>query len=123
MGRRLEDNHWWATALVLLGTLGLATTFIPAQGFWSSYVLDIVGPAWNYILFRGLFTDEPTPLSRFFNPETTLVLIACVCCFVEAGQYFGLYEAHYDPYDFVAYFSLLVPIYLADKWLAHQHTR
>jgi hypothetical protein len=117
LGIQADEHRWWAAALVMLGSVGLATCFNPVPGFWSNYVLDIVGPAWNYILLRGLFTNKPTPWSRFFTPEKALVLIAFVCVAIEAAQYFKLYEAHYDPYDFVAYLSLLVPIYLVDAWL------
>lgn len=116
MGIQVDEHRWWAAALVVLGSVGLATCFLPASGFWSSYVLDVVGPAWNYILLRGLFTNKPAPLLRFFSPEKTLFLIAGMCFFIEAAQYLGLYDAHFDPYDFVAYGALLVPIYLLDKW-------
>ncbi len=71
MDVRFEEHRWWAAVLLVLGSVGLATCFLPAPGFRSSYVLDIVGPAWNYILLRGLFTNKPTPWSRFFTPNVT----------------------------------------------------
>jgi hypothetical protein len=111
------EHRFWAAALVALGTIGLATGIVRAPGFWSSYVLDIVGPAWNYILIRGLFSKrQPAMLSRFFTPEAALFSLIAVCFLIEAGQYIRLYEAHYDPYDFLAYVSLLVPCYAVDRW-------
>ena len=113
----MREHHWWAAALVLLGTLGLATGFIRVPGFWSNYVLDVVGPAWNYILIRGLFSrKQPTTLSRLFGPEVAIVVIIVVCVLIEGAQYLQLYDAHYDPYDFVAYVSLVLPCYVIDRW-------
>jgi len=115
------ERRFWATSLVILCTLGLATCFYPVQGFWSSYTLDIVGPAWNYILIRGLFAkDQPAFLSKLFTPRLALVSIISVCFLVETAQYFGLYEAHFDPFDYLAYLSLLLPCYVIDKWLLHR---
>jgi len=120
-----SSNHeyrCWAVALVVLGTVGLSTGLVPARGFWSSYVLDVVGPAWNYILLRGLFSKtQPAMLSRL-TPEGTLLLIVAVCGVIEAAQYFRLYEAHYDPYDFLAYVSLLLPCYAIDRWALNRQS-
>jgi hypothetical protein len=55
-------------------------------------------------------------LSRFLTPEGALFLIVAVCGVIESAQYFQLYEAHYDPYDFLAYVSLLLPCYAIDRW-------
>ena len=113
---------YWKAALVTFGTIGLATGAFRIPGFWSSYVLDIVGPAWNYILMRGLFSrTQPAMLSRFLPPEAILVIIVAVCFLIEAAQYLQLYEAHYDPLDFVAYASLVVPCYTIDRWLLNRH--
>jgi len=104
------------------GTIGLATGVLRIPGFWSSYVLDIVGPAWNYILLRGLFSrTQPAMLSRFLPPEAVLVIIVTACFLIEAAQYLQLYEAHYDPFDFIAYASLVVPCYTIDRWLLNRH--
>ena len=118
------ERRFWATSLVILGTLGLATGFYPVQGFWSSYTLDIVGPAWNFILIRGLFAkNQPTFLSKLFTPDLALGSIVSVCFLVETAQYFGLYDAHFDPFDFLAYVSLLLPCYAIDKCLLHRRAR
>ena len=120
---QIPEHRYWAVSLVVLGTIGLSTGLVSARGFWSSYVLDTVGPAWNYILLRGLFSKtQPAMLSRFLTPEGTLFLIVIVCSLIEAAQYFQLYEAHYDPYDFLAYVSLLVPCYAIDRWLLNRQS-
>jgi hypothetical protein len=126
-----SERRFWAALLILLCSFGLATGVRPAPGFWSSYVLDMTGPAWGYILLRGLFAkDQQTHLSAFFTPEVTLVFITTACTLIEIAQYLRLYEAHHDPYDFLAYVSLLVPCYVIDRWLlarrgrrtAHRHS-
>ncbi len=84
--------------MVLMGTLGLATCFVRIPGFWSGYVLDIVEPARNYIVIRGLFAQERAGMmSRIFTPEVTLGFIVSVCFLVEAAQYLELYDALLRP--------------------------
>ena len=79
-------------------------------------VLDIVGPAWNYILIRGLYSSKnQTFLKIKFSPESAALLIIGICFIIETGQYFRIYEAHFDPYDYLAYISLILPCYLIDK--------
>ena len=109
---------FWKIILILSGCTVLATCLIRIPGFWSSYVLDMTGPAMGYILLRVQYTSkESTFLSFRFTPESAALLIFGICFVVETSQYFKLYEAHFDPYDYVAYISLLVPCYLIDKWL------
>jgi hypothetical protein len=113
----LHDKRapYWAAALLLLGVTGVATTWIDLGSFWSGYVLDMTGPAWNYILFRGLFTAEAdNRWTRFFTPVRTLAIFLVVCFGIEMAQYFELYDATFDPWDFFAYISLLVPIFIID---------
>jgi hypothetical protein len=85
--------------------------------------LDIVGPAWNYVLLRGLFSrTQPAMLSRLLTPEAALVLIIAARFLIEAAQYLQLYESHYDPFDFLAYVSLVVPCYMIDRWCWKRHS-
>ena len=106
---------YWATGLVIFGATGLATTWFDLGSFWSGYVLDMVGPAWNYILFRGLFTyQKDTAWTRFFTPVRTLSIFIIVCAGTEFAQYFKLYDATFDPWDFAAYVSILIPLYMLD---------
>ena len=111
----------WKIAIMLFGTIALLSGLVKDPGFWSSYVLDIVGPAWNYILLRGLYTsNKSTFMSLKFTPETAAFIIFGTCVLVETAQYFKLYDAYFDPYDFLAYVSLLLPCYLLDKYLLNR---
>lgn len=99
----------------MLCATGLATNWIDLGTFWRGYVLDMTGPAWNYILFRGRFTARSdNTWTRFFTPCNTVVILIAVCFGIEVAQYFALYEATFDPWDFVAYVSILVPLFLLD---------
>jgi len=107
---------YWALAIIMLGGTGLATIWIDLGIFWKGYVLDMTGPAWNYILFRGLFTAQTNNAwTRFFTPKKTLSIFLFVCLGIEAAQYFKLYDATYDPWDFLAYISILIPLFLIDS--------
>lgn len=107
---------WWAATLVILVTAGLSTSWIDLGAFWRSYVLDMVGPAWSYILVRGLYTRwADNAWTRFFTPGRTVLLVGTAAFGIEAMQYLELYEATFDPWDLVAYLSLLVPAFLVDR--------
>lgn len=110
---------YWAVGLVTLCTTGLATVWIDLGSFWKGYVLDMMGPAWNYILFRGLFTEyTDNKWTRFFTPSRTLVIFLVVCFGIEFMQYLGLYEATFDPMDLLAYVSVLLPLFILDSYLS-----
>ena len=107
---------FWAIGLIMLGSTGLATIWIDLGPFWKGYVLDMTGPAWNYILFRGLFTSyTENAWTRFFTPQKTLFIFLMVCIAIETLQYFHVYDATYDPWDFIAYISILIPLFLLDS--------
>ena len=109
---------YWALGLFFLWSIGLATIWIDLGGFWKGYVLDMVGPAWNYILFRGLFTGKTNNIwTRFFTPKKTLFIFLFVCIGIEVAQYFNLYNATFDPWDFLAYISILFPLFLIDSYI------
>lgn len=106
---------YWAVGLVLLCSTGLATVWVDGNAFWKGYVLDMTGPAWSYILFRGLYTAEKeNAWTRFFTPTKTVVICLAVCFGIETAQFLHLYDATFDPWDFVAYVSLLIPAFLLD---------
>ena len=110
---------YWAFILFLLGFIGVSTIWLELGSFWKGYVLDITGPAWNYILFRGLFTTYSENVwTNFFTPLRTVVLFILVCLVIEGMQYFEIYDATYDPWDLVAYISLLVPLFIIDLKLS-----
>lgn len=106
---------FWAVGLIILGSTGLATQWLDLGHFWNGYVLDMTGPAWNYILFRGLFTSKAQNLwTRIFTPKNTLIIFLIVCFGIEGAQYLQLYESTFDPWDYLAYVSILVPLFLLD---------
>jgi hypothetical protein len=112
---------FWAAGLILLCGTGLATIWIDLGSFWNGYVLNMTGPAWNYILFRGLFTSQTENVwTRFFTARKTVIIFLVVCAGIECAQYFNLYESTFDPWDFLAYASILVPIFFLDINLAAQ---
>ena len=107
---------YWAAALLLLCAVGLSTLWLDLGRFWKGYVLDMVGPAWNYILFRGLFTRyADNGWTRFFTPVRTFIIFLVVCVAIETAQYFHLYDATFDLWDLAAYASLLTPLFLLDR--------
>ena len=116
-----ENKHnkvapYWAAAFALLWLMGMSTIWLDFGYFWKGYALDMAGPAWNYILFRGLFTGKTDNLwTRFFTPKKTLFIFLFVCFSIETAQYFNLYDATFDPWDLLAYVSILVPLYLLDR--------
>lgn len=76
----------------------------------------MTGPAWNYILFRTKFTSESDNLwTRFFIPLRTVLIFVAVCSVIEGAQYFALYDTTFDPWDFLAYVSVLVPLFPIDR--------
>jgi hypothetical protein len=107
---------YWAGALFIFWAVGLSTIWIDLGAFWKGYVLDMVGPAWNYILFRGLFTAKADNIwTRFFTADRTFTIILLTSILIETAQYYHLYDAVYDKWDFIAYISILLPLFLLDK--------
>ena len=106
----------WAAGLIILCITGIATIWLNLGSFWKCYVLDITGPAWSYILFRGRFTSKvDNRWTRFFTPKRTVLIFIAVCIVIEGMQYLQLYEATFDPWDFVAYISVLFPLFILDQ--------
>lgn len=119
-----HDAHapYWAAALALFLMAGLISTWLDLGKFLNGYLLDIVGPAWCYILFRGLFTSyRSNGWTRFFTPVKTFMILFGVCLLIETLQYFELYDSTFDPWDIVAYGSLLIPLFLLDMKLLFSH--
>ncbi|KAA3619552.1 MAG: hypothetical protein DWQ05_02180 [Calditrichaeota bacterium] len=122
--QNIKNRHdyfapFWAAGLIILCGTGLATTWIDLGAFWRGHVLNMTGPAWNYILFRGLFTSKTENFwTRFFSPGRTFIIFIAVCFGIEGAQYFNLYESTFDPWDFLAYISILTPLFLLDLYLS-----
>jgi hypothetical protein len=75
---------YWATGMVVLGGIALASGWIDLGRFWKGYVLDIAGPAWIYILIRGLYRKKVD--SRWigiFSPARTLIIFIFVLVCIE----------------------------------------
>ena len=132
MADRAPVHRWWAIALVLFATLVFTTEFLKIPGIWGSYAIDVFGPPMVYIYIRGLFAkNQPAKWSAWFSPELAAVYIALICFLFELAQYVSprlswpwntLYRKHYDPWDFVAYVSLLVPCYAIDRWMLRRRS-
>jgi len=106
---------YWAVTLVVLVILGLSTSWLDLGKFWKGYVLDMTGPAWNYIFFRGLNTSySDNAWRRFFTPNRTFAIFIIVCFGIETLQYFKIYDSTFDWWDLLAYISILVPLYSID---------
>ena len=107
--------YWAITLIILLGT-GLSTIWFDLGAFCKGYVLDIVGPAWAYILFRGLYTTNVDNLwTRFFTPNRTLIIFLIGCFGIETLQYFKIYDSTFDFWDLLAYISILMPLFVIDR--------
>jgi len=101
--------------MMILVVLGLSTTWIKLGPFWNGYVLDIAGPAWNYILFRNLGTTyQDNAWTRFFTPAKTFFIFVIILYGIELMQYLKVYDSTYDPWDFLAYISLMLPLFIID---------
>ena len=110
---------YWAVTLIIIGGIGVSTIWIKLGDFWNGYVLDMTGPAWNYILFRGLFTSKTeNAWTRFFTPIRTILIFLMVCFGIESLQFFKLYDSTFDPWDLLAYVSILIPLFLIDLLLS-----
>jgi hypothetical protein len=116
--KKIHDSYapYWAAGIVILGCTGLSTIWLRLGDFWNGYVLDMTGPAWNYILFRGLFTSwADNRWRRFFTPMRTVIIFLLVCFGIEAAQYFELYDSTFDSLDLLAYVSILIPLFVLDS--------
>ena len=110
-----QQAPFWATGLAVLCMIGLATNWIDLGAFWKGHVLDMTGPAWTYILLRGRFTAKAdNAWTRIFTPSTTATLLIVACFGIEGAQYLGLYDSTFDPWDLLAYVSILGPLFVLD---------
>ena len=106
---------FWAVTLIIFCTTGISTTWFDFGPFWKGYVLDTTGPAWTYLLVRGLYTEyRENKWSRFFTPIRTFVTLATIAFLIEFAQYLEIYKSTFDPFDLVAYLALLFPVFIVD---------
>lgn len=116
--KTIHDKYapYWAATLVILLGAGLSTIWLDLGAFWRGYVLDMAGPAWAYILFRGLYTGKADNIwTRFFTPLRTLIILLTVCFGIETLQYFRVYKSTFDFWDLPAYISIIFPLFLIDN--------
>jgi len=109
---------FWKITLICFGLIALSSGLFKESKFWSGYVLDIAGPAWMYMLIRGQYNSKGRFLNIKFSPELALFLIITLSFSIEIMQYLEVYNATYDPFDFLAYLSGTLVIYLIDKILS-----
>lgn len=118
----IEQKHnkyapYWASALLVFALSGLSTVWLDTGKFCEGYLLDITGPAWNYILFRGLYTVKAdNKWTRFFTSGRTLIIFILITFTIEILQYLNVYQSKFDPFDLLAYISLLIPLYIIDRY-------
>lgn len=128
LSQSIESRHnkfapYWAIGFLVLCLTGLSTIWIDGGPFWKGYVLDMTGPAWAYILFRGRYTAAASNTwTRFFTPGKILILFTLALFSIEGAQYLKLYDATFDPWDLLAYVSILFPLYLLDLLLLKEKT-
>ena len=109
---------FWKISLIALGLISLSTGILHFGDFWTSYVLDIVGPSMGYILIRVQYNSKnSTFLSFKFSPDLAALIIISICIIIETSQYFNLYDAYFDPYDYLAYCSGVLFFFTIDKWI------
>ncbi len=106
------------TAFLGAGALNMTHT---AAGFATNHLADLVGPAWLYIVFRGLAEPEKrNRLGRFLGatPERAATILFVGSSATEITQTYwpsGLFSGRFDPLDIAAFAIGLLPLYLVDK--------
>jgi hypothetical protein len=117
---------WRAVSWVLFGAFLVAAVLNmteTAAGFATNHLADVVGPAWLYIVFRGLAEPEKrNRLGRFLGatPERAAAILFVGSCATEITQIYwpsGLFRGRFDPLDMAAFAIGLLPLYLVDKKL------
>ena len=120
MAQKVISNKilFWKISVIALGLTSLSTGVLHFGDFWTSYILDITGPAMGYILIRGQYNSKNSAFLFFkFSPDLAALIIIGICIIIETSQYFNLYNAYFDPYDYLAYCSGVLFFYCIDKWL------
>lgn len=108
-------------AFLVAAVLNMTET---AAGFATNHLADLVGPAWLYIVFRGL--AEPEKRNRLgrtlgATPERAATILFIGSSVTEIAQIYwptGVFAGTFDPLDIVAFAIGILPLYLADKVLS-----
>lgn len=81
----------WKALVIILGVIYLSLGLLKTPGFWSSYLLDIAGPAWGYVVIRAHYKSEDSRFLTFrFSLEGALLTLIIMCFSIETAQYFGI---------------------------------
>jgi hypothetical protein len=108
------------SAFLVAAALNMTDT---SAGFATNHMADVVGPAWLYIVFRGLAEPQKrNRLGRFIGatPERAAIMLFVGSSATEITQIYwpsGLFAGRFDPLDIVAFAIGLFPLYLVDKKL------
>lgn len=92
-----------------------------AGGFATNHLADVAGPAWLYIVLRGLAEPEKrTRLGRFFGatPERAAAILLIGSSVTELSQIYwprGVFSGRFDPLDLAAFAVGIVLLYLLDR--------
>ena len=113
-----NQAQFWKVLVILLGIVSLSSGLVKSPGFWSSYLLDIVGPAWGYVLIRAQYKGGSQRFINIrFSAEGAFLLVIGISFGIETLQYFEVYPSTFDPYDLLSYFSGALVVYIMDKIL------
>ena len=119
-----DPIRFWKILLWLLLVLGSSAALVGVPGLWSSYLFDICFPAFLYIHLRGLARGVPAqPWLNSLSPPMTLGLIIGITYLLESLQFLGAYKGYFDPFDYLAYVSVLVPCYVLDTRLTKSNSQ
>ena len=120
--KRWVVAYWVLLVLCIFVAGGLNMARIRA-GFLTNYLADLTGPAFLYIVFRGLTTNrEQNRLPIFIwlgaTAERSAIFLFLASTMSELSSYFwprGPLPGTFDPLDIVAYGVGLLICYIADR--------
>ena len=119
-----DPMRFWRLLLWISLLLSCSAALVDVPGFWSGYLLDIFFPAFLYIHLRGLARREPHyPWLNRLSPSMILGLIIGITYLLESLQFWGIYKGRFDPLDYLAYVSVLVPCYVLDTWVTNPNSQ
>jgi len=120
----VSTQRWRLLSRVLFGAFLITAALNmtgTAAGFATDHLADLVGPAWLYVVFRGL--AEPAKGSRLrqllgASPERAAIVLFAGSTATEITQIFwpsGVFAGRFDPLDISAFALGILPLYLIDK--------
>ena len=117
---------WRLLSWVLFGAFLVAAALNmteTAAGFATNHLADVAGPAWLYVVFRGLAEPQKrTRLGRVLGatPERAAAILFVGSSATELTQLFwpsGLFPGRFDSLDIAAFAIGILPLYLIDRKL------